>query len=111
MFTGLVEGTGTIVAANSRDGDVEFWVSTPDGFLHDAQIGESICVNGVCLTATEYKEQQFCCDVSNETLQCTTLSQLQPGVAVNLERALLPTSRLGGHIVSCLLYTSDAADE
>jgi len=100
MFTGLVAGTGTIAASNARAGDVEFWVQVPDDFLQDAELGESICVNGVCLTATAFKDQQFCCDVSNETLECTTLGQLSPGVTVNLERALLPTSRLGGHIVS-----------
>jgi len=100
MFTGLVAGTGNIVATNQRDGDVEFWVQAPDDFLLDAELGESICVNGVCLTATAFKDQQFSCDVSNETLECTTLGQLRPGATVNLERALLPTSRLGGHIVS-----------
>jgi len=100
MFTGLVAGKGVIAECIKRGEDVSFWVQCPAEFLADAELGESICVDGVCLTATEFKQDHFWCDVSNETLQCTTLGELAENVAVNLERALLPTSRLGGHIVS-----------
>lgn len=100
MFTGLVETTGEILEVTQVDGDVTLRVHVPEGFLHDAQLGESISVNGVCLTAINLTDQAFTCDVSNETLRCSTLGALETGSKINLERALLPTSRLGGHIVS-----------
>ena len=100
MFTGLVEATGEILEAIETEGDITLRVRVPDGFLEHVELGESISVNGVCLTAINFTDTAFSCDVSNETLRCTTLGQVQPGSIVNLERALLPTSRLGGHIVS-----------
>ncbi len=68
--------------------------------LADAQLGDSIAVNGVCLTAVELGPDFFCADVSRETLSRTTLGLAKAGTAVNLEPALTPTTRLGGHIVS-----------
>ncbi len=100
MFTGLVETTGEILEAKETNGDITLRVHVPDGFLDHAELGESISVNGVCLTAINFTDVAFSCDVSNETLRCSTLGSLQSGSRVNLERALLPTSRLGGHIVS-----------
>lgn len=100
MFTGLVETTGEILEAKETAGDVTLRVRVPEGFLEHAELGESISVNGVCLTAINFTELAFSCDVSNETLRCTTLGDVKAGSRVNLERALLPTSRLGGHIVS-----------
>jgi len=100
MFTGLVAGKGVIAEHLDRDGDIQLSINTPDGFLVDAVVGESICVNGVCLTATSFQDDAFSCDVSKETINCSTLGELKTGVSVNLERALLPSNRLGGHIVS-----------
>jgi riboflavin synthase len=68
--------------------------------LSDVRVGDSICVNGVCLTATELSVDGFWCDVSGETLARTTLAELRAGSAVNLEKSLLPTTRMGGHLVS-----------
>ena len=68
--------------------------------MTDCALGDSIAVNGVCLTAVELGERYFCADVSNETLSRTTLKSANTGAAVNLELALTPSSRLGGHIVS-----------
>lgn len=100
MFTGLVEATGEILEAIETKGDITLRVHVPDGFLEHVELGESISVNGVCLTAINFTDTAFSCDVSNETLRCSTLGNVKPGSIVNLERALLPTSRLGGHIVS-----------
>ena len=69
-------------------------------FFDDVREGDSISVSGVCLTALEIDRNGFSADVSNETLRLTSLGNLQPGASVNLEKALLPTSRLGGHFVS-----------
>lgn len=100
MFTGLVEGVGRLAARAARGGDLRLRVET--GSLPFAQVvlGESIAVSGVCLTVVEFGATHFCADVSNETLACTTLGELECGAAVNLERALQPGSRLGGHLVA-----------
>lgn len=68
--------------------------------MSDVSLGDSIAVNGVCLTAVEFDEKSFAADVSNETIALTTLKDLKTGSPVNLEKALLPTTRLGGHLVS-----------
>ena len=68
--------------------------------MGDVQLGDSIAVNGVCLTVIEFDDASFSVDVSNETISLTSLKGLKPGSAVNLEKALLPTTRLGGHLVS-----------
>jgi len=99
MFTGIIEGTGTISGVEpGRDG---LRVSIRPGFtLHEPGEGESIAVNGVCLTAAAISERSFTADVSPETLSRTTLKALKRGDTVNLERALRPSDRMGGHIVS-----------
>lgn len=99
MFTGIVEELGEIAGRHpSREG----LVFTIKGkvVLQDLKIGDSICVNGVCLTATKISPPLFNADVMPETLRRSTLHSLRAGDQVNLERALTPSSRLGGHFVS-----------
>ena len=100
MFTGIILAVGSIAAVQPKGGDCRLKIATGKLPLADCQLGDSIAVNGVCLTAVELGEQYFCADVSNETLSRTTLQQAKTGTPVNLELALMPTSRLGGHIVS-----------
>lgn len=100
MFTGIVQGTGTIARSEARDGDLRLTVAAPALDFSDVAIGDSISVSGVCLTAVELGERAFAMDVSNETLALTTLGGLREGDAVNLEKALRLSDRLGGHLVS-----------
>ncbi|GAB3348660.1 riboflavin synthase [Lysobacter tyrosinilyticus] len=100
MFTGIIEGVGRIAMLESRGGDVRLRVEVGTLPFEAVQLGESIAVNGVCLTVIEFDAIAFAADASNETLSLTTLGRLQVGAAVNLERAMRPTDRLGGHLVS-----------
>ncbi|MDT8407870.1 MAG: riboflavin synthase [Methylococcales bacterium] len=100
MFTGIIKAVGQIAQLTPRGSDLRLRIATGKLDLSDAQPGDSIAVNGVCLTAVELGTAFFCADVSNESLSRTTLGNAQAGTAVNLELALTPTSRLGGHIVS-----------
>lgn len=100
MFTGIIEGVGRIAALEPRGGDVRLRVDVGSLPFDGVQLGESIAVNGVCLTVVEFDASSFAADASNETLALTTLGKLQPGAPVNLERAMRPTDRLGGHLVS-----------
>jgi riboflavin synthase len=100
MFTGIIQAVGKIAALESRGGDARVRVDTGSLDLSDVRLGDSIAVSGVCLTAVARTAAGFSADVSGETLARTTLGQLKPGDRVNLEKALLPTTRLGGHIVS-----------
>lgn len=100
MFTGIIEATGNIQAMEPRDGDQRIAVATGKLDMGDVAPGDSIAVNGVCLTVTGFDAHHFQADVSNETLARTTLGALAIGAPVNLEKALLPTTRLGGHLVS-----------
>lgn len=100
MFTGIVQGVGRIGRLEPRGGDVRLHVDAADLDLADVQLGDSIAVSGVCLTAVTLVEQGFAADVSNETLALTTLGKLAPGDPVNLEKALCLADRLGGHLVS-----------
>lgn len=98
MFTGIIEATGNITAVSSSNGDVTLTILADELDLSDIAIGDSIAVNGVCLTATSIQGSEFTADVSKETLNVTTgLNQTQ---AVNLEKALTLQDRLGGHLVS-----------
>ncbi len=99
MFTGIIEGLGTITGITAASRGVRFSIR-PDFPLEDPRLGESIAVNGACLTATEFGRDSFKVDVSPETLSRTTLGALKTGSRVNLERALRLSDRLGGHIVS-----------
>ncbi|MCX7097963.1 MAG: riboflavin synthase [Methylococcales bacterium] len=100
MFTGIILAIGKITAIERKSGDFKLTVDTGKLPLHDVQLGDSIAVNGVCLTAVALGAKSFSADVSNETWQRTTLSQASVGTAVNLELALTPATRMGGHIVS-----------
>lgn len=100
MFTGIIEGVGSIRACEPRGGDVRLSVAVGSLAFDDVRLGESIAVNGVCLTVIAFDADSFDADVSTETLALTTLGRLQPGARVNLERAMRPSDRLGGHLVS-----------
>lgn len=100
MFTGIIEAVGEIKRVEQQQGDVRLTVATANLDLSDAQLGDSIAVNGVCLTAIELTKGRFVADVSNETLSATTMGQVKAGSAVNLECALQAQTRLGGHLVS-----------
>jgi riboflavin synthase len=100
MFTGIIQALGKIESIDKQGGDVRLRVATPNLDLSDVQLGDSIAVNGVCLTAVAFNKNSFSADVSNETLTCTTFSNLETGMDVNLEKALTPMTRLGGHLVS-----------
>lgn len=100
MFTGIIESIGRIESIEDKGGDARVWIQTGKMDMSDVQLGDSIAMNGVCLTAIELRSDAYCADVSGETLALTSLKQLQSGSRVNLEKALTPTTRLGGHMVS-----------
>lgn len=100
MFTGIIQAVGTIAAMEQSGGDMRLHINTGKLPLDDVVLGDSICTSGVCLTVTDLPGDGYWADVSTETLDFTTLGDLEPGATVNLEKALTPASRLGGHIVS-----------
>ena len=100
MFTGLIAGVGTLAAREPRGGDARLRIDVGTLPFEGVQLGESIAVNGCCLTVVAFDATGFTVDASNETLALTTLGRLAVGAPVNLERAMLPTDRLGGHLVS-----------
>nr|WP_255746175.1 riboflavin synthase [Lysobacter sp. CFH 32150] len=100
VFTGLIEGVGALAARDMRGGDARLRIDVGTLAVADVQLGESIAVNGVCLTVVAFDATSFEADASNETLALTTLGELPIGRALNLERAMRPTDRLGGHMVS-----------
>ena len=100
MFTGIIEAVGRLQDRQPRGGDRRLRIATGKLDLGGVALGDSIAVNGVCLTVTELPGDGFWADVSSETLSCTTLGDLAVGAPVNLEQALTPTTRLGGHLVS-----------
>jgi riboflavin synthase len=100
MFTGIIEAVGQVVALEPRAGDLRLRIQTGRLDLSDVQLGDSIATNGVCLTVVELPGDGYWADVSRETLDNTTIPQWKLGQPVNLEKALTPRTRLGGHIVS-----------
>ena len=100
MFTGIIKAKGSITAMNRQGGDVRLTVSSDAMPWRDYEIGESIAVNGVCLTAVALHDNGFDTDVSVETLNVTALGDLATGSDVNLEPAISMGARLGGHLVS-----------
>ncbi len=100
MFTGLIEDCGTVAAVEARGAERRMRIEADVVLLDGMQQGDSIAVAGACLTASEVDATGFVADVSGETLAHTTLGDYGGGDTVNLERALLPTTRLGGHLVS-----------
>ena len=100
MFTGIVQATGTIAALDKVGGDVRLRVRSTGLPFASYAVGESIAVNGACLTATVLHDDGFVCDVSTETLAVTSLGDLKVGSTVNLEPSLSFGDRLGGHLVT-----------
>src|SRR5574344_70908 len=99
MFTGLVEYTGTVKAFNigNQSGTITICA---DQVLNETKIGDSIAVNGICLTVTDITQKMFSADIMSETFRRSSLGKLKVGSKVNLERAMLAGGRFGGHIVS-----------
>jgi riboflavin synthase len=98
MFTGLVQAVGTVGAIDRRDDSAVFRFDV-HGFLDEVKIGDSIAVNGVCLTVIEFAPDHFSADVMVQTLKLSSLGSLEIGSKVNLELAARVSDRLGGHIV------------
>lgn len=100
MFTGIVESVGHIAAIERRGADARLGIAAPGLALDRVNLGDSIAVSGVCLTVTDVADGVFWVAVSAATLSCTTVGQYEVGTPVNLEQAVMPTTRLGGHFVS-----------
>jgi riboflavin synthase len=99
MFTGIIADVGTIADKQERDGGLRLRIATNRLDMSDVQLGDSIAVNGICLTAVKLDDKSFTVEVSRETLHCTVGLE-QQGAQVNLEKALRLSDRLGGHLVS-----------
>ncbi|MBT8135757.1 MAG: riboflavin synthase [Gammaproteobacteria bacterium] len=100
MFTGIITRIGALAARQVGDGSEMLTIDAGDRFLENSSVGDSIAVNGVCLTVTGIDGVRFSADVSAESLACTTLGDLAPGSRLNLEHALRASDALGGHLVS-----------
>ena len=98
MFTGIVESVGTVTAVSDHGSQSHIAIQSP-GFGDDFEYGESIAVNGVCLTVAKHSGDTWIADVMKVTRETSTLGTLTPGMRVNLERALRADARLGGHIM------------
>lgn len=99
MFTGIVECTGQVKSIQNIQGDVRVTIQTALD-LSDVKLGDSIATNGICLTVVAWGQHWYAADVSRESLNRTTLADWTLGQIVNVEKAMLPTTRFGGHIVS-----------
>lgn len=100
MFTGIIQSIGAVAAMQDKGGDLRLTLNTGKLDMSDVELGDSIAVNGVCLTVIEMSSNGFSADVSGETLRLTSLGKLKQGSKVNLEKALTLATRLGGHMVS-----------
>lgn len=100
MFTGIIQAIGSIAEIEVNDGSYVLSIATPNDFLDSVKAGDSICVNGVCLTVTLFDGNIFKTDVSAETIRCTSFKQLERNSNVNLEQALTLSDHLGGHLVT-----------
>jgi riboflavin synthase len=98
MFTGIIEATGKIVELTQKQGDLA--IQSPNLDMKDVKLGDSIATNGVCLTVVAKHSDGFSADLSNETISLTGFAHYKKGQTVNLEKAMQPVSRLGGHLVS-----------
>lgn len=110
MFTGLVEEKGSIVSISHADGAANLTIAC-DVVHHDAAIGDSIAINGCCLTVVQIDDNQLTFEAGSETLSCTNLGEFQSGTAINLERALAVGQRMGGHYVSGHIDALATVDE
>jgi riboflavin synthase len=100
MFTGIISAIGRISSVDRQDGQARFGLAADELDMAGVQLGDSIAVNGVCLTVIEFDTAGFSADLSRETLELTTLGQADVGTSVNLERALALGDSLGGHMVT-----------
>ena len=100
MFTGIIQTIGEVDSITAEEGDVQLQIAAPGLGLEQVAIGDSIAVNGCCLTVTRLLDNAFIADVSQETLNVTTLRDWQVGTLVNLEKALTAGQPLGGHYVT-----------
>jgi len=100
MFTGIIQSIGEVDSITAEEGDVQLQIAAPGLGLEQVAIGDSIAVNGCCLTVTRLLDNAFIADVSQETLNVTTLRDWQVGTLVNLEKALSAGQPLGGHYVT-----------
>ena len=100
MFTGIVQAQGNIKEIRSSNKGAVFVLNSNSLDLSDVSIGDSIAINGVCLTVTQLDDNSFSADVSQETLNCTTFSQLKKGQNINLEKSLRIVQGIDGHLVS-----------
>ena len=100
MFTGIIQAVGTIDEVESKAGDIRIEIDSAELDLNNIHAGDSIAVNGVCLTVIASREQGFSADISIETLNKTNLGELDSGSPVNLENAMTLNTALGGHLVS-----------
>ena len=99
MFTGIVEEIGTVREVTRGDASAKIGIRA-EKVLKDVRLGDSIAVNGVCLTVTEFSERSFSADVMHETMNRSSLADIKAGTHINLERAMKIGDRFGGHIVS-----------
>ena len=100
MFTGIIEATGKIVELTQKQGDLAIRIQSANLDMGDVKLGDSIATNGVCLTVVAKHSDGFSADLSNETISLTGFAHYKKGQTVNLEKAMQPVSRLGGHLVS-----------
>ena len=100
MFTGIIEATGIISDLRKTQGDLAIRIQSHDLNMADVKLGDSIATNGVCLTVVAKHDDGFSADLSNETIDLTGFAHYKQGQKVNLEKAMQPVSRLGGHLVS-----------
>jgi riboflavin synthase len=100
MFTGIIEALGSVAEFKLRDQEWRLRIVCPQLDMKDVQLGDSIAVNGCCLTVISFDQSSFSADVSNETIGLTSFQGVKVGSKVNLEKALTPSKRLGGHLVS-----------
>ena len=100
MFTGIIESTGTLKSITEIGGDIRLAIESDNLDFSDVKLGDSIASNGICLTVVEMSNNSYSVDVSRETLAKTAMGNWQQGDTLNLEKAMLPTTRFGGHMVS-----------
>jgi len=100
MFTGIIEAVGTIKAININAQGARLVIATNSLNMDDVKLGDSIATNGICLTVVDFDQHSYSADVSNETLQRTGFAHYNVGMQVNLEKAMLASTRFGGHMVS-----------
>ncbi|QSX38157.1 riboflavin synthase [Shewanella sedimentimangrovi] len=100
MFTGIIEAVGTLSRLERMGDDIRLTVNSGKLDLSDVRLGDSIATNGVCLTVVQCLKDGYVADVSAETVKLTGFGDYRPGARVNLEKAVTPTTRLGGHLVS-----------